>query len=444
MKKFQTQIILSLPAAIFLVVGAFFMANVPMPEWSNYASAAAIVLFAAPSFWVVRRWLGWRDGTVFLAVLGIYAILIESSAIATGFPYGHFDYTDHLGYRILGYAPWTVAFAWTPLILGSYAVAANVSESRLGRVVLCTIILVLFDMVLDPGAVYLDFWEYQGGGWYYGVPISNFGGWLFSGLAGSIIIEMMISRFRPLLPTPIQLSVSAIFIVFFWTAFSFFAGMEEPALLGILLVFGMLMLYRRFHYSFDEMVVLVDDENTPKRTELKHIAHNGYTKLHRAFSVFLFDRSGRLLLQQRALSKQTWPGVWSNSCCGHLMLHESVPAAARRRLKYELGISGVDLKTILPDFRYTAEKDGIVENEICPVLVGVFDGRLRPNADEVESVEWIDWHEFLERATAPETDISPWAIEEALLLEKSREFQDLLSSKGVSLDRGDKGRTARS
>ncbi len=419
------------------------MANVPLPAWSHYASAVSIVLFAVPGFWVVRRWLGWRDGAIFVAVLGVYALLIESSAIVTGFPYGHFDYSDHLGYRIFGFAPWTVAFAWTPLILGSYAVAGNIAESRIFRVILCTLILVAFDLVLDPGAVYLDFWEYEGGGWYYGVPISNFGGWLFSGFAGAILIEMMLSRFGPLLPTPIQMSSSAVLIVFFWTAFAFFAGMEEPALLGILLVFGMLSLYRRFHYSFDEMVVLVDEDNNPKRTELKHIAHNGYTKLHRAFSVFLFNRSGEVLLQRRAFSKQTWPGVWSNSCCGHVMLHESVTNAARRRLRYELGISGVKLETILPDFRYTAEKDGIVENEICPVLVGLYEGDPKPNPDEVGETYWIEWSAFLERAERPDTDLSPWAVEEAMLLDRSPAFTQFLESKGVRKESGDNAVSAR-
>ena len=359
------------------------MANVPMPPWSKYISPINIVVFALPSLWALRRWLGWRDGAIFFGVLGLYALAIETSAIITGFPYGHFAYSEHLGHRLFGFAPWTVAFAWTPLALGAYAIARNISGSRIARLILVPVLLTLFDVVLDPGAVYLGFWKYPEGGWFYGVPWSNFAGWLLSGFIGAVLIEVMVARFRPLLPAPIQLSISSIFIIFFWTAFAFFASMEEPALLGMLLVFGMVVIYRRFHYRFDDMVVLVTEDNEPVRTEQKLIAHNGYTKLHRAFSVFLFNSKGELLLQQRAFGKMTWPGVWSNSCCGHVMLHETVAAAAKRRVKYELGLSGIDLKLALPDFRYIAEMNGIVENEICPVFIGFTDKEPRPNPEEV-------------------------------------------------------------
>jgi len=424
--NFHKQTIWALAVAVFLAIGAFFMANVPMPPWSKYISPVNIVLFALPSLWAVRRWLGWRDGAIFFGVLGLYALAIETSAIITGFPYGHFAYAEHLGYRIFGYAPWTVAFAWTPLALGAYAIARNISGSRIARLILVPVLLTLFDVVLDPGAVYLGFWKYPEGGWFYGVPWSNFAGWLLSGFIGAVLIEVMVARFRPLLPTPVQLSISSIFTVFFWAVFAFFASMEEPALLGTLLVFGMVVIYRRFHYRFDDMVVLVDEDNNPIRTEQKLIAHNGYTQLHRAFSVFLFNSKGELLLQQRAFGKKTWPGVWSNSCCGHVMLHETVAAAAKRRVKYELGLSGIDLKLALPDFRYIAEMNGIVENEICPVFIGFTDKEPQPNPEEVAAVRWQPWEEFLADARRPDTELSPWCILEAEQLAELPELEGKL------------------
>lgn len=427
MSKFHKQTIWAIAAAVFLAVGAFFMANVPMPPWSNYISPVNIVLFALPSLWAARRWLGWRDGIIFVSVLGVHALAVETLAIVTGFPYGHFAYSEHLGYRLFGYAPWTVAFAWTPLALGAYAIARNITGSRLARLILVPALLTLFDMVLDPGAVYLGFWKYPEGGWFYSVPWTNFAGWLLSGFIGAVLIEVMVARFRPLLPTPIQLSTSVVFIVFFWTAFAFFASMEEPALLGTLLLFGMLLIYRHFHYRFDDMIVLVDEANTPLRTEPKLIAHNGYTKLHRAFSVFIFNSNGELLLQRRAFGKKTWPGVWSNSCCGHVMLHETMEAAAKRRLKYELGLSGTKLELALPDFRYTAEKDGIVENEICPVFFGFTDKRPRPNPDEVAAVRLQPWNEFLAEARKPDTELSPWCILEAEQLAEVPELKARLN-----------------
>ncbi len=425
--KLNKQIIYSGLVLVFLAIGAFFMVNVELPPWSHYLSALNVVLFALPTFWAVRRWLGWRDGAILLTVLAAYALLIEASAIITGFPYGHFGYSDLLGYRILGLVPWTVAFAWTPLILGAYAVAANLFGNAILRVIATTLLVTLFDVVLDPGAVLLGFWQYNGGGWFHGVPMSNFGGWLISGLVGAVLIELFRARFKPLLPTPAQLALSVIFIVFFWSAIATHGGLIAPALIGFATFGALAFFYYRKHFSFDDKIVFVDELNNPIATGDKLPSHNSDTKLHRAFSVFIFNTKGEFLMQQRALSKKTWPGVWSNSCCGHVMLHEATEAAARRRLKYELGLNRIELASALPNFRYRAEKDGIVENEICPVFVGFTDGQPNRNPDEVEATKWVDWGEFVASLDDPETNISPWAIEEVRELLASPTFRDFYS-----------------
>lgn len=410
--RLNKQIIISGLVLAFLAAGAFFMVNVELPQWSHYLSAVNVVAFALPSFWAVRWWLGWRDGSIFVAALGLYALLIETAAILTGFPYGHFGYSHLLGYRILGLVPWTVAFAWTPLILGAYAVAANLFEKAGPRIVSTTLIVTLFDVVLDPGAVLLGFWEYSEAGSFYGVPISNFAGWLISGFFGALLIEILVARFTPLLPTPMQLASSAVFIILFWAAVSIHAGLLAPALIGLAVFAALAVLYLKKHYFFDDKIVFVTDDDTPIGTGDKLPSHNSDTRLHRAFSVFLFNSSGDLLMQQRALSKKTWPGVWSNSCCGHVMMHEQTERAARRRLKFELGVTGVDLVLALPDFRYRAERDGIVENEICPVLIGFTDKSPRLNPNEVESVKWVNWPAFVASLEDSEVEISPWAVEE--------------------------------
>ena len=116
----------------------------------------------------------------------------------------------------------------------------------------------------------------------------------------------------------------------------------------------------RLRYAADELIVFVDDDGTPIGIGPKLQSHNAQTKLHLAFSVFIFNSQGEVLLQQRAMTKKTWPGVWSNSCCGHVMLRESTGHAAARRLKKELGLVADEFAIILPDFRYRAEKDGVV------------------------------------------------------------------------------------
>src|SRR6476661_10190199 len=174
--------------------------------------------------------------------------------------------------------------------------------------------------------------------------------------------------------------------------------------------------------SADELIVFVDDAGTPIGTGPKADSHHSDTQLHLAFSVVLFNSKNKLLLQQRALTKKTWPGVWSNSCCGHLLPGERTEDAAARRLSHELGLSNIDLTIALPDFRYRAELDGVVENEICPVLVGFTDSNPHPNPDEVHAVKWMPWSEVLLSVADPRSELSPWAIAEVQLLAHSDAF----------------------
>lgn len=166
-----------------------------------------------------------------------------------------------------------------------------------------------------------------------------------------------------------------------------------------------------------ELVVLVDENDNPVGTAMKDEVHGKDTPLHRGFSVFLFDEKGRLLVQRRALSKQTWPGVWSNSCCGHPAPDESYEDAVRRRVKYELGCEVRDLKKV-SDYRYRFERSGVVENEICPVYVGkVKSDEVKVSPQEVEEIDWFEWEEFLdELAENPGEKWSEWCREESLLV----------------------------
>lgn len=177
-----------------------------------------------------------------------------------------------------------------------------------------------------------------------------------------------------------------------------------------------------------EHVVLVDKKNKVLGIAPKIEAHNHSTPLHRGFSLFLFNKKGDVLLQQRSAKKKTWPLVWSNSCCGHPMLNESSIDAAKRRLKFELGINSNRIFEILPNFSYRAEKDGVVENEICPVLVGFYNQEPKINRDEVESIRWIFWKDFVKETESNPNKYSPWCIMEANLLKKNKKFLSILLS----------------
>jgi isopentenyl-diphosphate delta-isomerase type 1 len=161
----------------------------------------------------------------------------------------------------------------------------------------------------------------------------------------------------------------------------------------------------------DDLVVLLDDEGTQIGTLPKADVHGTDTPLHLAFSVYAFDASGRLLVTRRALSKHTWPGIWSNSCCGHVRPGELPEDAVHRRLAEELNLAPITLNLVLPDFAYRATSpEGVVENEVCPVFVATVDADPLPDPDEVAGWAWADWSQFREIATRSPWLLSPWAV----------------------------------
>ncbi len=167
----------------------------------------------------------------------------------------------------------------------------------------------------------------------------------------------------------------------------------------------------------DAPVVLLDEDRRPIGQLPKSQVHHAATPLHLAFSCYVFDGSGRLLMTRRATSKRTWPGVWTNSCCGHPLPGERSTEAAARRLREELGLQLVRSAVALPDFGYQAvAPDGVVENEFCPVLVGSVDGQPHPDPAEVLEYRWAPWHEVVALAAAAPWAISPWAALQIPLL----------------------------
>ncbi|MEJ7833776.1 MAG: isopentenyl-diphosphate Delta-isomerase, partial [Nocardioides sp.] len=168
-----------------------------------------------------------------------------------------------------------------------------------------------------------------------------------------------------------------------------------------------------------ERVVLVDDAGAAIGTALKSEVHTRDTPLHLAFSCYVLDADDRLLLTRRALTKLTWPGVWTNTCCGHPGPGEAVADAVRRRLRDELGLAVGELRLVLPTFRYRAVMDdGTVENEICPVYVGLCSSPedLAPDPAEVEGHAWVPWTDFRADVLAGRRDVSPWCVEQVAAL----------------------------
>jgi isopentenyl-diphosphate delta-isomerase len=158
-----------------------------------------------------------------------------------------------------------------------------------------------------------------------------------------------------------------------------------------------------------ELVVLVDESGAEIGTAEKSAVHTRDTPLHRAFSCHVFSADGRVLVTRRALGKLTWPGVWTNSFCGHPAPGEQQEAAIRRRAERELGLTLGGLEVVLPDFRYRAvDASGIVENELCPVYRTTVDADPDPAMDEVAEWAWIRPVDLREAVGAAPFAFSPW------------------------------------
>ena len=139
-------------------------------------------------------------------------------------------------------------------------------------------------------------------------------------------------------------------------------------------------------------VILVDNNDVAIGSMDKMEAHEK-ALLHRAFSVFIFNSRGEMLLQQRADKKYHSGGLWTNACCSHPSPGEDTDKAAARRLKEELGFT-VDLKKAFTFTYRTDFENGLTENEFDHVYTGIYDGRIVADVDEVKSYRFIPMHEI--------------------------------------------------
>ena len=160
----------------------------------------------------------------------------------------------------------------------------------------------------------------------------------------------------------------------------------------------------------EDRVVLLDEWGLPAGTADRLTVHDDRTPLHLAFSCYVFDRADRLLITRRAAGK-TFAGVWTNSFCGHPRPGEALDDAIARRGREELGLELADIRLVLPDFRYRAELDGIVENEMCPVVTARAVSAPAPDPTEVDAFAWVEWEAFSEEVCAGTRSVSVWSEE---------------------------------
>lgn len=160
-----------------------------------------------------------------------------------------------------------------------------------------------------------------------------------------------------------------------------------------------------------EELILVDAKDREIGYRSKAECHDGSGVLHRAFSLFLFNDAGELLLQRRSLEKRLWPGYWSNSCCSHPRRGETLPIATQRRLGDELNVSAT-LEYVYQFCYQAGFGDAGSENELCHVYLGRVDGDVCPNDREIHSIRFIAIRDLDVELTSQPQQFTPWFQQE--------------------------------
>ncbi len=235
----STPLPLIVASAIFFAA-AFFATRFPDVPGAGVGSYVSTFLIATPTVVALARYLGPGRAALSLLVLAAFGYAIETTGVATGLPYGRFFYGDALGPKVFGLVPFLLPVTYVPLVIGAVAASWSPASGKSSWILRAAVLLTLVDGVLDPGATLLGFWTWPEGGPYYGVPLSNFAGWLLSSsLAAALLLAT--SNWRAT-PRPGLLD-SAILALAFWTGAAIFSGLLFPAPLGAALF--AFLLYRR-------------------------------------------------------------------------------------------------------------------------------------------------------------------------------------------------------
>ena len=157
----------------------------------------------------------------------------------------------------------------------------------------------------------------------------------------------------------------------------------------------------------NEELILVDSDDNEIGYSSKSECHKGLGTLHRAFSIFLFNSNGELLIQKRSVKKELWGQYWSNSCCSHPRKGEDLYEAATRRIQQELSIE-CNL-SFLYKFQYQENyNNNGSEHELCSVFYGLYDGSIQCNENEVEDWRMISSSQLNEEIGKSSTLFTPW------------------------------------
>jgi len=200
------------------------------------AAALAIILFAIPSYIGLIRQRGLVKALAIVLALSTLILAIQAAAIEFRYPFGEFSFGDALGYKILGIVPWTITFAYLPLVLAAFWLASKLTKSGF-RVILSGIFLAGANAVLDPALSFMGLRSWENGGPFFGVPVLNFAGWFITGIICALILQAFWGKENEVRRS---IAYSGFGIIWFWGGVNL--GLEQWVPAGIGLGGGFLLL----------------------------------------------------------------------------------------------------------------------------------------------------------------------------------------------------------
>ena len=183
-----------------------------------------------------------------------------------------------------------------------------------------------------------------------------------------------------------------------------------------------------------EYLILVDSDDKPIGTEEKVKCHLPNGKLHRAFTILLFNKEGKLLLTQRSMDKMLWPGDWDGTVASHPRQSETYVSSAERRLPEELGIS-CKLDYLFKFEYHVPYKDVGSENEVCGTLIGIVDdpAKIKLVKEEISNIKWDTLDDLLNDIKKSPQIYCPWMIVALYYLSESK--KDILPQHSAILNK---------
>ncbi len=225
----------------FIVSGALSLVYVPDVFSYPYVSEISIIIILLPTFIELQKIVGVRKTVTIICTLSLYALTVEYIGLVTGWPYGLFTYNPELGGKIFGVLPWTVGLSYTTILLGCIGMAYTLSRKKYVRIFLTVLLLLLSDLILDPGAVAIGMWSFVVRGHYYSVPFQNFIGWVVTGIPGAYIGYLFLKKVDT--ERILLLTYSFCMSMSIWVCIAFLKMLWVPFMLGLLLISTLLVLY---------------------------------------------------------------------------------------------------------------------------------------------------------------------------------------------------------